>query len=58
MIAPDGKGASVVLSFICVTLAVDDKFTEIEYYFIRDITGSMRTPRLAAQWSVSSFPTP
>lgn len=38
-IAPDGNGASVVLPFICVTLAVDDKFTELEYYFIRDITG-------------------
>ena len=39
MIAPDGNGASVVLPFICVTLAVDDKFNELEYYFIRDITG-------------------
>lgn len=38
-IAEDGNGASIVLPFICTTLAVDGKFTELEYKFIKDVTG-------------------
>ena len=38
-VAEDGNGASIVLPFICVTAASDGKFTELEYKFIKDVTG-------------------
>ena len=38
-IAKDGNGASVVLPFICTAIAVDGHFTELEYRFIKDVTG-------------------
>ena len=38
-IAEDGNGASYVFPFICVTLAVDGQFTELEYRFACDLTG-------------------
>lgn len=38
-VADDGNGANIVLPFICVTLASDGKFTELEYRFIKDVTG-------------------
>ena len=38
-IASDGNGASVIFPFICTTLAVDGRFTELEYKFIMDVTG-------------------
>ena len=36
-IAEDGNGASIVLPFICTALAVDGKFSELEYKFIKDL---------------------
>ena len=36
-IAEDGNGAGIVLPFICTALAVDGKFTELEYKFIKDL---------------------
>ena len=36
-IAEDGNGASAVLPFICTALAVDGKFSELEYKFIKDL---------------------
>lgn len=38
-LADDGNGASIVLPFICTTLAVDGRFTELEYRFVKDVTG-------------------
>lgn len=38
-ISEDGNGASYVFPFICVTLAVDGQFSELEYRFACDITG-------------------
>ncbi len=38
-IADDGNGASVVLPFICTALAVDGKFSDLEYQFVKDVTG-------------------
>ncbi len=38
-IADDGNGASVVLPFICTALAVDGRFSELEYKFVKDVTG-------------------
>ena len=37
--ANDGNGAALVLPFICVTLAVDGKFTDLEYKFMGDLVG-------------------
>ena len=37
--ADDGNGASVVLPFICTALAVDGKVSELEYRFVKDVTG-------------------
>ena len=36
-LAKDGNGAGLVLPFICTALAVDGKFTELEYKFIKDL---------------------
>ncbi len=36
-IAEDGNGAGIVLPFICTALAVDGKFSELEYKFIKDL---------------------
>ena len=38
-IAEDGNGAKVVLPFICTALAVDNKFSELEYKFLKDLLG-------------------
>ena len=38
-IADDGNGASIVLPFICTALAVDGKFSELEYKFVKDLIG-------------------
>ena len=36
-IADDGNGAKFVLPFICTTLAVDGKFTQLEFKFVNDL---------------------
>ena len=36
-IAEDGNGAGIVLPFICTSLAVDGKFSELEYQFVKDL---------------------
>lgn len=38
-VAEDGNGANVLLPFICTALAVDGKFSELEYKFVSDVTG-------------------
>ena len=38
-VAKDGNGASVVLPFICTAIAIDGKFSELEYKFVKDVTG-------------------
>lgn len=38
-VAKDGNGASILLPFLCVVVAVDGKFSELEYRFIKDVTG-------------------
>ena len=38
-VAPDGNGASVLLPFLCVVVAVDGQFSELEYKFVKDVTG-------------------
>ena len=35
----DGNGASLLLPFICTALAVDGKFTQLEYRFVKEVTG-------------------
>ena len=35
-----GKSTTFVLPFICTSLAIDGKFTELEYKFLNDIFGS------------------
>lgn len=42
-VAKDGNGASIVLPFICTALAVDGKFTELEYRFVKDLLGIDQT---------------
>ena len=37
--AEDGNGANVLLPLLCVTVAVDGKFSELEYKFVKDVTG-------------------
>lgn len=36
-VAKDGNGAGLVLPFICTALAVDGKFSELEYKFVKDL---------------------
>ena len=38
-IAKDGNGAPYVVLFISTTLAMDGKFTELEYKFLNDLLG-------------------
>ena len=38
-VAKDGNGAGLVLPFICTAIASDGKFSELEYRFIKDVTG-------------------
>ena len=38
-VSKDGNGASILLPFLCVVVAVDGKFSELEYRFIKDVTG-------------------
>ncbi len=38
-VSKDGNGASILLPFLCVVVAVDGKFSELEYKFIQDVTG-------------------
>lgn len=38
-VAEDGNGANIALPFICITVASDGNFTELEYKFIKDVTG-------------------
>jgi len=38
-LAEDGNGAGFVLPFICTALAVDGKFSELEYKFVKDLLG-------------------
>ena len=40
-IADDGNGAKYVLPIICCSLAVDGKFTKLEYKFITDLIGDV-----------------
>ena len=40
-LADDGNGASIVLPFICTSLAVDGKLSKIEYKFVCDLIGDM-----------------
>ena len=35
----DGNGATLLLPFICTALAVDGKFTQLEYRFVKEVTG-------------------
>ena len=38
-IAKDGNGAPYVVPFMSTTLAIDGKFTELEYKFLNDLLG-------------------
>lgn len=38
-IAKDGNGAPYVVLFLSTTLAIDGKFTELEYKFLNDLLG-------------------
>ena len=38
-VAKDGNGANILLPFLCVVVAVDGKFSELEYNFVKDVTG-------------------
>lgn len=42
-IADDGKGAGIVLPFICLSIAADGKFSELEYKFISELLGINQT---------------
>ena len=35
----NGNGANIVFPFICVTIAADGNFSELEYIFLKDVTG-------------------
>ena len=37
--ADDGNGAGIVLPFICISIAADGKFSELEYKFISELLG-------------------
>ncbi|MBO5789386.1 MAG: hypothetical protein J6R42_05515 [Clostridia bacterium] len=52
-IADDGEGIGLVIPFICTSLAVDGKFTELEYKFLCDLIGNIdyATARDAVQSS-------
>lgn len=53
----DGNGANIVLPFICTALAVDGRFSELEYKFVCDVTG-IQTTYEEFKVFVNSFYTP
>ena len=53
----DGNGANIVLPFICTALAVDGRFSELEYKFVCDVTG-IQTTYDEFKVFVNSFYTP
>lgn len=40
-VAKDGNGAPYVILFLSTTLAIDGKFTELEYKFLTDLIGNI-----------------